>query len=366
MKRRLMTVAVAAIMAVLSAFTFIGCAAATKKPSAPADTFYTGTLSQESYATANAAAEAFLANEVNGEATDATFESYEKQADMTEDEIAELNLTESELAAVDAAEKGVVNYTEGAVAQQNVYASATTNVKKIKVYVIHINNTYKYYTPSLESGDVLTKAYFDEVFDPAKYKNCTMTTDMTVVTSASAQGVTVKMTMKATSTMMSTEEKAYVKTVTSMSMLGQTQKSTVEMYIEFNGTGDDYTVYVKEDGETEWSQSYIEVEELGAVGTIENDYSYFIKTKSGFKLNSEKFDLYLQDAMKDLGSVSGIDMNSLKATADYNVYDGKLSKATAVVSAKFSADGTNGTVKATTTVKYSDFGTTVVSVDVNA
>ena len=57
-------------------------------------------------------------------------------------------------------------------------------------------------------------------------------------------------------------------------------------------------------------------------------------------------------------------MGSLKATAEYNVYDGKLSTATAVVSANFSADGTNGNVKATTSAKYSDFGTTVVSVQI--
>ena len=164
-----------------------------------------------------------------------------------------------------------------------------------------------------------------------------------------------------------TADSAHIVIVSSASMLNHTETETTELYVEFesnNGFNGDYTLYMKEDGGAEWVESYMDLSEVGSVGEIENDYSYFIKTNSGFKLNSEKFDLYLQDAIDDLNGVAGLNMGSLKATAEYNVYDGKLSTATAVVSANFSADGTNGNVKATTSAKYSDFGTTVVSVQI--
>lgn len=366
MKKRFATIAVAAVMTATSAFAFIGCGG-DDAPSAPPDTFYTGTLSVDSYNSVSLAAQAFLSNEVCGDATAAKFESYEKQADMTEEEIAELNLTDAEKAAVVSAEKGFVNYTESAVAAYNVYSSATENVKKIKVYVVKIGNEYRYYAPALVAGDVLTKAYYDQVFDPSKYINCTMVYDMTVVTTASAQGMSVSMTMKTNSTFKCTADSAHIVIVSSASMLNHTETETTELYVEFasnNGFNGDYTLYMKEDGGAEWVESYMDLSEVGSVGEIENDYSYFIKTNSGFKLNSEKFDLYLQDAIDDLNGVAGLNMGSLKATAEYNVYDGKLSTATAVVSANFSADGANGNVKATTSAKYSDFGTTVVSVQI--
>lgn len=75
MKKRFATIAVAAVMTATSAFAFIGCGG-DDAPSAPPDTFYTGTLSVDSYNSVSLAAQAFLSNEVCGDATAAKFESY--------------------------------------------------------------------------------------------------------------------------------------------------------------------------------------------------------------------------------------------------------------------------------------------------
>lgn len=383
MKKKFLAFVLVAVLSAITAFTFTACGDGDKGSgdNRPADTFYQGTLSSESYSTGNAAAEAFIETEIKGDVTNAVFVDYKKSADLTETEISMLSIPETEKTEIESMEKGTVTY---AVVKGGALTSADSVDPDVKLYVIIIvkykNNTYKYYAPVINNGDPLTKAYYDEVFASEKYINCTQTSDMTCNVSASVQGMsfTVKLNMKIV--MQITDKYIYAVTTTAMSIpyTGDI-KSTVKVLTvtdpdsdyfgytyqntQANGTGFGWTVAVRPGDDSE------DTDDTELTGEIkpEFDYSYFIKTKSGFKVNSEKLSAFIKETLKNLPDEvgGGMEFTNVKASAEYFVKDGLISDSVLNLTGQYTMDieGQKLTykLKQKMTTVYGEFGTTVIT-----
>ncbi len=373
MKKRFIATILCAVMAVFTALAFVGCGGNDGGEYHPKDTFYKGTVSESSYETTNAAAEAFISEQISGDVTDATFVAYDKKSDLTEEEIAELVIPETEKEKIASVEKGEIKYT--IAAESGVLASAEENVKLYVIIIIRYNdNTYKYYAPVLNTGDPITKAYYDEVFANEKYENCTMKGVVGADITAKQSGITMTANMKITTEGKINDEYMYVKVTTSLNMLGMSNKSVVENFVVWDENMNATKEFTRIDG-GEWSslgnyydaaRSSVADNKLSAMPAF--DYSYFQKTSTGFKLNSEKFAAFLQGVMDEvMGDMSdmissGVKINITKATYDCFVEDGKVSQTVMTVAGNYTVDGVNCTLNEKVTLKYSDFGTTTVTI----
>lgn len=135
-----------------------------------AEISFEGTLSAETFETQNAAVEAFLEEEIDGRYTHAELVEYQKEADLTADEIGALPLGGE---TVVRAERGTVSYrvnTEAATA----LTDKTDDIKTHPLYLLEADGKFRYFVPPTEIGQPITKSYFQSLFDPEKYANCTL------------------------------------------------------------------------------------------------------------------------------------------------------------------------------------------------
>lgn len=334
------------IVAIAATLSLTGCGSDTPTDNHAPDNSFEGSLSAQSYESVNAAAEAFLTEEINGKATEATFVSYEKSSDLTDEEIAELNLGEDfeyTVEQIDSAENGVVSYTDSV-------ARTTVVVKTARLVVIKIGSVYWYYVPLFKNGDVLTNSYMDNILDYTKYRNVTETS--VVKATASVAGYSVTTTITVTTKIAG--DKVHLKQV--KDLLGE--KEITEYYFYFTPSSAveyEYNQYT-ESWEIGHAISYNSVDEI-LEEAFKYDASYFVKTKSGFKMNSEKLTQYLNDVLSNVAT-AGCTINS--ASADYYVKDGRLDSARAKVTMTAKIEDTTVKTTSVATTKYSDFGTTEI------
>ncbi|MDE6029512.1 MAG: hypothetical protein K2F90_04245 [Clostridiales bacterium] len=396
MKKRLFTVIVAALAAVLCAFALVACKSTDIGDTHPADTAYTGALSAQAYASPDAAAKAFIDAEVSGEVTDATFVSYTKTADLTDEEVEALDIPATEKANIDTVEKGEVKYTVGA-SDFGVRASADEEKLYLVIIVTYKDKTVKYYSPVLNAGDPLTKSYYDKIFSEENFKNVTLSykLDIPIKCTVQSASFTMKTSIKIEGKW-DEDSYGYFKSTSTIDFgqlgeaLGMGGKQTMVMeQLHVNDKDSKFSgcIFARttQNGETgEWIME-------GSIGTPDYDYdfdeddeddmlskfmpafdySYFVKTKTGFKINSEKLTEYMDIALKDAFDQSGaesmgITLGKTSASADYYVYDGKITESVVKVNCNYTMDMNGMTYKYTMnekiTVKYSDYGNTTVVV----
>lgn len=337
---------------------------------------YKGTLSAEYYANANDAAEAFIANEIDSEASHATFVSYTATATLTEEEIAKLNLTEEEIADVKSAEKGTIYYTTStpSVAALSSAPSAS-GVKSQTIYIVEFNTpsvggSIKYLAPLPKSGEAVTKSYLESVFNPEYYKNCTESCEMVLTSKGSASGITATMEMSVAYTLRITENavEMVATTTVKMSVLGQTetQKETVISYLIDSPEGiQQATLYNDYWSVTNYTYSsgIEKIADLFTYNLPDTDYSYLVKTNTGFKIKEEFINNLIEELLSDpsLNAYYGTDFTP-KASAEYFVSGGKLDnvKVSLNMGGTVYEDGiavkTDVSVKLTN--KYTNYGTT--------
>ena len=344
-KNYFLALVIALVMALsVSMFALAGCGGGDPHP---ADTSIEGAISAQSYASADAAASAFLTEELNGNSTSVSFVSYTKEADLTEDEIAKLNLGDIDVESVTSVESGRVTFTEN---------TRAAGEKTARVYIVKVGNVYFYYVPIFERGEIITKSYISDILDYRKYTNVTETS----VTSSSASGITSKITI----TTKITEKAIYQKM--EQAAMGMTI-ATLETYIiDSNGT---LFLFVKtsspEYPDASW-QSGSTTEYTDIPTFIEDmfkfDHTYFVKTNSGFELSADKLSSYLEDVMSGLEIMGTI----TDASAKYYVKDGKLDETSVNISMQMTVEANNTTmtvkVKATGSTTYTNYGTTTVDI----
>lgn len=394
MKRNILLLTATVIMSLVMAFSLTACGIGGGHP---ADTFYMGAISAEEFDSKEDAAKAFVMTEINGEVTKAKFVSYTKQADLTADEIESLDISAEDKQNIESAEKGNVSY---AVEKKGggVYTSAEEEKLYLVIIITYKNKKIRYYSPVINTGDVLTKSYYDKVFASENFKNVTVGYNFDYTQTIYAEGLQtdVKASL-VVEALLDSATYSYLKMTLSMDLgeLGAalgTPNTTVtkeELFVKdassplyncyftrtVNGLNGENEQWVKHgvspsqaDDDSD-SSGVSEKSELFDKIMPDFDYSYFIKTESGFKVNDEKLSEYFTIALRDAASTGGSigdNLSDAKATAEYYVYDGKITGSELYLdySSSESIYGTSVSysIAATCTTDYRDYGTTVVTV----
>ncbi len=336
---------------------------------------YKGSVSQD-YASANAAATAYVEEEIVGfSGTASNVVATSKGAVSAEKE------TEIKTTLSDADKVGIVNIEEYEVSYSEAeafpMAADTLNTNKtVKVYVISYADHFKYYTPCPITGETITQSYYNSLFDEDNYTNCTVETKMEIHENVKASGsyegvsmsMTVKMDMEFSQYVQFSETAIYVKQDMTMKSSGMGAEdmnvdATVYAYIENTGTGMNCYVKTKD---TPWVQGELDdidldYEDLVPFADEYLDYSYFTKTNYGFELNEANAAQYVEESLDDLDFFG----DGIEIFAKYYVCGGKLSgmrmDMTMAIDMLEEGMTIKGDVKAFAETKVTNYGTTKVT-----
>lgn len=338
---------------------------------------FEGALSEESYPSADKAAEAFVADELSGEGI-ATVHSVESKGQLSAGEIEALDLPEDVVEGYDAIEKIEVVYEVNqavAFSRSGRSAQQTDKSERVVVYVIKYGPDWKYFAPMPETGDTISKSYYDSVFNADKYKNCTLLLTNSIGMVISADGESFAMNIALEQLIKHDNGKVYLEQKTVMDYDGEKQEMTIYAYLEeIDGES---VCYVKMDGlgvGSDWIVADLKTigfqspEELAPFYDQYLDYTYFTKTNYGFALADENARSYftqaLSGSLEDLGVSFDDDNLDIDMFAEYYVSQGVLSgmRVDAAIDLSMKVEGVFSSISETVVseVKCSDYGTTVV------
>lgn len=366
----------ASLLAVVAIFACIGLTACDTGDKINYSETYEGTLSTASYTTADAAAAAFVANEINSEVSQATFDHYEKTADLTEAEIAQLNLTEAEIADIKSAEIGTIYYIKStSTASYSVTLDssvADSNLNSQTIYIVEFNTssnggTVKYLAPLPQVGEAVTKSYLESVIDFEAYKNCTQTFEMPMTLKMSQGRQSFTMTINTKLTVRITETAVEMTATATANMAGESRTETIKSYLidspygilQATASGSNYwqvTNYTQETGVEKLADLYM-------YNLPDVDYSFLVKTSTGFKVRTEYLEQVVSDAFKnaDINEYLGADVQTTMS-AEYFVSEGRLYSAQVYLKLNGTIDGIYTTITVKGTNKFTNFGKTTVTV----
>ena len=311
---------------------------------------FEGAISEESYASAEEAATAYVEEEIAGSSASANVTEVKSVATLSESEIASV-IPESLREGVDSVEEYEVTYS---INESSSYVDAGDNgiqaldtlnkTKTVKVYVIKCGPDWKYYTPMPLTGETISQAYYNSVFDSEKYKNCTFkyeqTMDMDISASGAGQAASGTMQMTMTQIIKHADNKVYLEQTISTTGTGvyaqedvSNALSNMNSYAYMEEVDGVLNCYIKQGNSTEWVKGslttigFSNIEELTPFYNQYLDYSYFTKTEYGFKLEKENAKQYVSQTLEQLGSMvdSIFDEDSLTIFAEYFVSNGVLS-----------------------------------------
>ncbi len=365
MKKSLLKI-LCVICAAVCVFAFAACGDSSSSLPAASETF-TGAVSEQSYESQDSAAQAFVSAEINGESTSATFVSYSKTADLTADEISALNVSET----VTSGEQGYVSYstsTASTAAAGLTSGSSSENTQKL--YILKVDNEYKYYTPALSSGENLTKSYLESVLDADNYRNYTLKNKIDYSLSYSGstnQNVKASGTM----TLKITENGAIGSFPFKMTIEGMTVSATGNYYyVKVNGG---YYIYATATfmGITETALDFFATDEeyeyltnIGAntsgygVDMTDTDHTYFVKTDTGFSVREDKMTALLNALFSDMMSGSGVNVNINKFALDFYVSSGLIYQIKQNFAFNMTSYGETATLSMNNTMTLTNIGTT--------
>lgn len=359
--RKFLSLLLVLVLALASVFAFAGCS------KHPADESFTGAISAESYETKEEAAVAFVQQEINGKATNAIFVSYEKDKDLSEKEISNLNLGDKySVSDVESAEMGEVTFEENvqtsyvgddSVATLSSRAAEFGVVRKTsRMVIIKIGYVYLYYVPVFEKGEMITNSYISMILDYTKYRNMTEKS----VSKSSVSLIGIKNETTITTTTKVTENALYSKIVTKAAE----GSGIVELYViernsslyAFQRTGE------KENEMSSWKKVYFTYSSIESFlqNLFKFDHSYFERTKSGFKMSEDKLIAYVNDIMDNAFDSIGAEVTS--GEVNYYVEDGRLSSSDVTMKMKVEAEGMKLNAKSTAECEWIDFGTTEIEI----
>ncbi len=338
---------------------------------------YKGSVSKESYDTAEDAAKAFVTAEIIGN-NQAVVLDTSTLGELSEGEIKALNIPDDiKEGAISVEELSVTYMIDNPAAyvlstDDAVPADTLNESKTVCVYVIKFETYWKYYSPAPITGDTITKSYYDSVFNMEKYKNCTLySTASAICTQICVEdGVTEEETV-----MLSVSElikyadgKVYIEQTVSATFDGESTTEAIYGYLET--VGDEIVCYVKLGADsTEWYRSEIHaigfssLDELIPFYDQYLDYTYFTKTDYGFQLSGDNAKQYLEETF-ELLDISMFDDMTIDMFAEYYVSNGVLSG----MRSNFNIEGAEwidgdryeAYVETETTTTCTNYGTTVV------
>ncbi len=130
---------------------------------------FIGTISEETFQSAEKAARGFLDTEISGIRMLTEFVSYHAERELSQDEIDSLELGEY-AQGLKKAEEGKVEY------KQITSPSAEAATQTRSVYILTYTDSYRYFAPPAKTGETLTASYFAAIMDEENYQNCTFET----------------------------------------------------------------------------------------------------------------------------------------------------------------------------------------------
>jgi hypothetical protein len=341
---------------------------------------FDGVVSRDTYPSSTMAAEAFIRDEVAGEAK-AIIRETVSNGELSEIEIRATKIPERLLVGANAVEEIEVEYEiSNAAALTRSGAdgvSETSGTKRIKVYVIKYESRWKYFAPMPETDETISRSYYDSVFNSEKYKNCTFENNAVVDINVVGGGETMNMKMTTRQLIKHADGKVYLEqTISNEGSMAESNESvTICAYLEDNYGRIKCYVKMDADGEsTGWVEGdlstvgFTSLEELTPFHDQYLDYTYFTKTDYGFALGQESAKKYFMQALGANLEAMGLNMNmdgiNLDMFAEYYVQEGVLSgmRLDADFEWTLSVAGESGTIKETavTELKCTNYGTTVV------
>lgn len=369
MKNKLLALFAATAVAACT-LSIAGCKKDSDEPD-PSETF-AGTVSTQTYSTQSEAVAACVATELSGNGVTVEMTGYRKDGELTESEIEKLNISAEVNGGIRSVEKGKAYFTEANAA--SAYAAADAdNGMYITVYVIKFTpegattTQYKYFIPLPEAGESLSMSYLTSVFEADKYRNCTVS--CTNKTTSKVMGISVTVAIGYNIAITETQ----VKINYTMSMLGMSQsfavylaeaEETVKCVAETEGQFYDFDL----------SEIDLEINSISDIYTsqiTEVECLTHTKTEYGFKMNNEFLEplakAVIDSGLYATGEVTG-SINYDAPYCNYYVVEGKLYKMTshfggnAQIMTDGAASATNVAITSDTEVKYTNFGTTTVSI----
>ena len=227
---------------------------------------FDGVVSRDTYPSSTMAAEAFIRDEVAGEAK-AIIRETVSNGQLSDSEIRATKIPDRLLVGANAVEEIEVEYEiSNAAALTRSGAdgvSETSGTKRIKVYVIKYESRWKYFAPMPETDETISRSYYDSVFNSEKYKNCTFENNAVVDINVVSGGESMNMKMTTRQLIKHADGKVYLEqTISNEGSMAESNESvTTCIYLE-NNYGR-IKCYVKKEvgGQTmDWTESELSTE----------------------------------------------------------------------------------------------------------
>lgn len=364
MKKKIVVTLLAIIMIAASACALFACDNTPKNNSV--DTFK-GTLSEESYATAKEAAQAYLEQEFAGETENLVFESYAKKQDLSRKEIEELPLGDYKASDVEKAEKGEVKYVERAQARATDEEEIEVQVKF--VVLVFINGKYHHCTVVSLPGEKITKSYYTSVLDLSQHDSYVFETKGTFKAQSVPAGE-FELNYTTSEKMLYTKNAIYYELkISGLNDVFGTQDIDLEMYILPKDDNSCWSLVKNRQDEAanaDWIKQEIagNLIDYSANILMAMDQSYFVKTKDGFKVDDKKYGQYLEKIYGQLYAAltMDLDIKTNSASAEYRVKDGLLSSGEGSFNLSLTDGKDTMNIIATNNIKLSGINSTALTV----
>lgn len=301
----------------------------------------TGTLSETTYETKESAVEGFLTEQVDGEATQAVFVSYEKTADLSEEEIEKIELSAEEKNDLVSVEKGEVTYTDN------------EETKKKSLFILTFTEYFKYYvTGEYQVGDTLTQTDFEQITKSELLSNVTVTGKFNISygQESSKSNILIKSTAEALSYRETDSDGDYAEI---LFVKGENEIKVYEKYV-YDGYDAGYELSTDEYMAVETMTEALEMVLFAGQG----DHTYLEFSETGFVLRADKKTAYFNDFADKYGFNEG-ELALVKCNCEFVFKNGKITKLVHYNKGK-TADGT--VVVQDVQFTFSSYGTTSLDV----
>ncbi len=282
-------------------------------------------LSKDRFSSEEAAAERFIAEQINGEATDATLISCEKTRELSAEEIAALPLGNIDSDTVISAALATLTYSEKR--SGTITLAASQNEKTCEAYILEMEDGFAYLPLTPQVGDVLTAAYFETLYTRENLLNYTKYLTMNSIIPVDGEEYECLLYAQE----FYTEDAIY--TENTIKIVGDPfllQSNDYTMELKNTRTGETTVkLYEQDDGE-KWSDqsAFYEVDDFSTLneymlyigaGAIDVesglDHSYYFRTENGFSLNEEKAIVWIEKLLEEELSSVTFEVHAMKYDA---------------------------------------------------
>ncbi len=327
-------------------------------------------VSQTTYSSESKAISGFLASEIAGEVTTPTLVSYDTVEELTPAAIAELPLGDIQPSEVKSASRVIVTYEDTYVDGGATRTATSSDELTKEIYVLKVGTKYRYLTTTPKTGETLTKAYYDSLFNAEFFKNTTVHCKMIMDSYFYMNENLVDLSGKMESITYYNRNAIHVQITGTEGILTGTNSDCYYVLVNMPGeTENKYNYYLIDptNSSNGWTCSLSLPEKYmydysgeyasESLGIPAMDYSYFIKTETGFKVNPEKLKSFYQTVFDTLiGSIGDFTVNS--GSMEFIVNNNQISSYRITLDTDVEHSGITQSMCEDITYTFYDVGTT--------